>query len=250
MRSKKVSITVPLYPPFFEESAEFFHKFFLLFSETYQNPSQVFTPSNSRRSPFSGFKRKLPKFDINWKKVMRFGLPVFGVLLLGTVVWSAVSPRENSQAVQGTQVKAPEAIDSQSINREFAFSVKDQNNKVVTKFKYVVESAELQKQIIVKGQRATAVEGRVFLVVNVKVVNDFDKPLSINTRDYLRIVIDGNDQELLAATSHNDPVEAQAISTTPTRLALPIDEDSKSIELRVGEIAGKKESIKLDLSAN
>ena len=215
--------------------------------DNYQLPSSTFTP---RKSSFSGFRSKLPKFsrNLDFKKVIRVGIPIVGVLVLAGVVWSVLSPRENSQAVQGTQIAAPEAIDTQNIGREFAFSVKDERGREITKFKYVVESVETQKQIIVKGQRATAVEGRVFLVINVKVVNSYDKPLSINTRDYVRVVLNGNEKELIAPTTHNDPVEAQAISTTPTRLALPIDEESKSVELRVGEISGKKEAIKLDLS--
>lgn len=215
--------------------------------ENYKSPSPTFSP---RRTSFSSFKSRLPKVprDLDIKKILRVGIPVLGVFVLAGVVWSVLSPRENSQAIQGTQIAVPKAIDSQNIGREFAFSVKDEGGREITKFKYIIETVETQKQIIVKGQRATAVEGRVFLVLNVKVVNGYDKPLSINTRDYVRVVLNGNEKELIAPTTHNDPVEAQAISTTPTRLALPVDETSKSIELRVGEISGKKETIKLDLS--
>ena len=73
-----------------------------------------------------------------------------------------------------------------------------------------------------------------------KLVNDLDTGLSINTRDYVRISTDGG-KEWFAPDIHNDPVEAQAISTKNTRLGIAIDDKSKEdIKLQIGEIGGKK----------
>lgn len=69
----------------------------------------------------------------------------------------------------------------------------------------------------------------------------------MNTRDYVRLIIDGNQEEKLAPDIHNDPVEIQAISTKQTRLGFAIDDNDKSLALQVGEIDGEKEVIELNL---
>jgi hypothetical protein len=106
--------------------------------------------------------------------------------------------------------------------------------------------AELRDEIIVKGKQATAIKGRTFLIVNLKITNDFDKTITINTRDYVRLTVNKN-SEKLAPDIHNDPVEIQADSTKYTRVGFPIDDTDKDLTLTVGEINGPKQTIKLNL---
>lgn len=110
----------------------------------------------------------------------------------------------------------------------------------------VLTSAELQDEIVIKGQKANAVKGKEFLIINLKLTNNYSKTIQINTRDYIRLSVNKSDEKL-AADIHNDPVEVQAISTKYTRLGFPIDETDKNLTLYVGEINGKKESITLNL---
>ncbi len=140
-----------------------------------------------------------------------------------------------------TELKAPTA--AYTIQKQFLFPLKDQNGKEVSRLKFFIENAELRDEIIVKGKRALAVKGRTFLIFNLKVTNDYTLPVSINSRDYFRVLV-GKNAEKLAPEIHNDPVEIQAISTKYTRIGLPIDDSDKEITLQVGEINGKKENIK------
>ena len=135
----------------------------------------------------------------------------------------------------------------QEINREFSFPLRDGNDEEVSKIKYFIEKAELLDEIIVKGQRATAVEGRTFLIITLKITNEFNKAIEIDTRDYLRLSVNKNEVEWLAPDIHNDPVEIQAISTKFTRVGFPINETDRDLILRVGEINSEKEKFNLDL---
>lgn len=147
----------------------------------------------------------------------------------------------NDQRSEATKSKA-----TQTINKTFIFPLKDDKNIEVGKFKYVIGDVQLQDEIIVKGQRATAVKGRTFLIVNLKIVNDTAHVFEINTRDFIRLSIKG-DKERFAADIHNDPVQIQAIATKPTRLGFPINDSNRKFVLYVGEIKGEKNPININL---
>lgn len=142
------------------------------------------------------------------------------------------------------QVEGPTA--SVELNREFKFPLRDSKNKEVTKISYLIENAELRNQIIVQGRPATAIEGKTFLILTIKIKNDYTQSININARDYLRIVVNNKNDELLAADIHNDPVNVQPISTKVTRVGFPINDSDKDIKLLVGEIKDKKTEIPLN----
>lgn len=178
--------------------------------------------------------------------IFRFVLTVaiaIGVLLLGFKVLSSVS--FSSRADNKTEVKG--AIATQDINQEFTFPLKDAQGTQIGALKYMLEQTELRDEIIVKGQRANAIQGRTFVILTIKITNDFTQPVQINTRDYIRLSVNGNTQELLAPDIHNDPVEVQAISTKYTRVGFPINTNDKDLVLWVGEINGEKQQIPVTL---
>ena len=72
-------------------------------------------------------------------------------------------------------------------------------------------------------------------------------PIKINTKDFIRLSVNNNQNEWLAPDLHNDPVEVQAISTKNTRLGFPVNESDKNLVLQVGEIEGYKQQISLSL---
>ena len=131
------------------------------------------------------------------------------------------------------------------LNKEFSFPLKNENSEKVSDIKYLIESAELRDEIIVKGQRATSIKGRTFLILTLKISNEYKNPIEINTKDYIRLSVNGNKDEWLAPDIHNDPVEVQAISTIYTRVGFPINESDKDLVLRVGEIDEDKEEVQL-----
>lgn len=154
---------------------------------------------------------------------------------------SAGGGPDKRQEVQGARA-------SQNLNREFAVPLKNAEGEEVSKIRYRIEKAELRDEIIVKGQRATAVKGRTFLILTLKITNEHSQAIEIDTRDYMRLSVNGKGEEWLAPDIHNDPVEVQAISTKYTRLGFPINDNDKNLTLRVGEIDGEKEKINLDLN--
>lgn len=172
-----------------------------------------------------------------------------GILLLVLIVGVALLvgvryalSRSVSKSVLST-VTTPDAI-TVPVEREFSFQVYDKDKQLSDSVRYIITSAQLTKQIIIKGQKANAVSGRTFLILNLKLVNDFDKSLFLNTRNYIRVQPTGT-QDKLAPEIHNDTVEAQPLSTKLTRIGLPVDENIKEFTLFVGELEGEKEAISI-----
>lgn len=165
---------------------------------------------------------------------------------LGTLLFLGGSG-SSTLGTQDTRPSSTTAKAKQNINKIFQFPIRDEKGKEVSKFSYEVMSAELYDSIIVKGQRANAIKGRTFLIINLKISNSNNQPVSINTRDYLRLSVNSSN-ELIAPDIHNDPVEAQAISTKYTRAGVAINDSDKDIILNVGEITGIKESIKINFN--
>lgn len=189
--------------------------------------------SNKKKSPF-----KIIKFILT--VAIAVVILALGIKLISSMNFSSAKDKNSNSEVKS-------ALATQEINREFTFPLKNSKNEQISSLKYMIEKAELRDEIIIKGQRATAVSGRTFVILTVKVTNDYKQSISINTRDYMRLSVNGNDQELLAPDIHNDPVEVQAISTKYTRLGFPINTSDKNLILLVGEINGDKERIELNV---
>lgn len=153
----------------------------------------------------------------------------------------------NNSSGKTTQGILAEPKNTQKINKNFEFPLKNANGEEISKLKFQVESAELRDQIIIKGKRASAVSGKVFLVINLKITSDLNQAIEMKTRNYIRLVVNNNEKELLAPEIHNDPVEVQATSTKYTRVAFAIFNNYKSLKLRVGEPDKEKTVIDLKL---
>lgn len=173
----------------------------------------------------------------NYKKY--FPWTIIGLFAVVTI--AGIFSLLNKNSSQKIQVKAAKA--TQTINKEFQFPLKSDKGEEVSKIKYEIETAELRDEIIVKGQRATSVAGRTFLILNLKIVNEHNQAIEINTRDYVRLIKNNKTSELLAPDIHNDPVEIQAISTKYTRVGFAINDSDRDLAIRIGEIKGEKEDI-------
>lgn len=174
---------------------------------------------------------------------------ILGLVLVGAIFWGGTIilglTKGQLSILSDNRIKLPDAKAVTTLNKEKQFPIKNEKGEELAKIKFVVENAELRDQLVVKGKKATAVKGRTFLVVNLKITNNFNKAIEINTRDYIRLSVNGNDSEWLAADMHNDPVAIQASSTKYTRLAFPINESDKNLKLRFGELNGEKDTIDL-----
>jgi hypothetical protein len=182
------------------------------------------------------------KFYVNNQKRKRIAAVVIAILLIVGLAFltKAIFQKISSSTISDNRVNVSDAKKSKLVNKDFTFPLKNDKGEEVGKIKYFIESVELRDEIIVKGQRATSVKGRTFLIVNLKLSNEFDKSVDINTKDYIRLSVNNNDQEWLAPDIHNDPVNVQAISTKFTRVGFPINDTDKNLKLRIGEVKGDK----------
>src|SRR3990167_4963348 len=165
-------------------------------------------------------------------------LAIFSLKNLGKVSTSVLSEND--------RYELPSAEASQDLNKLYNFPLRDSSWKEVSKLQYLITDAEIRDEIIVKGQRNKTFKGRTFLILNMKITNSYDKAVSINSRDYVRLTVNDS-SEKLASSVHNDPVEVDPISTKYTRLGFAINESDKNLTLQIGEIKGKKDTVKLTI---
>lgn len=165
------------------------------------------------------------------------------VLLILVGVYAKSNTKAVSSDAQQVSIASPKEV--KQINKQFEFPIKDSSGAVATNFQYIIQSAQLQNQIVVKGQKATAISGRTFLIINLKLANSSDKNIQINSRDYIRLGINGEKKDLLAPDIHNDPITIQPISTEYTHLGFPVNATDKNFTLYVGEIEGSKSAIEV-----
>ena len=185
-------------------------------------------------------------------KLSAYKKPLIGIAIVLVVLFLAVrfnpfGGGDTSSVAGASKTVIKDAVATQDLNREFKFPLKDEKGLVLGEIKYVVENAELRDEIVVKGKKASAVAGRVFLVLNLKVTNDTNQTISMNTKDYVRLFINGNDNEPLSPSIHNDPVVVDAISVKSTRIGFAINESDKQLKVKIGEIQGEKTEVVLDL---
>lgn len=181
----------------------------------------------------------------------KFVIAAVVIVVLAAVVFAASrlisggnsSSASNSNSSNNSDTAEPRA--SQDVNKTFEFPVgKNADNKII----FTLEKAEILDEIVVRGQKATAVSGRTFLIVNLKVTNELSQRIEMDTRDYVRLSVNGNDKELLAPDIHNDPVEIQATSTKFGRVGFPINTTDKNLVLLVGEIGKDREKVELTIN--
>jgi hypothetical protein len=217
---------------------------FILFLKIKNSISAIIERIKSKRIPN---QHRL----LNKKRRMVFASVALVVVLISILAIGSILVSRNRNNASNTLAKDDGRIDvlgakaSIDLNKEFAFPLTDEKGNKVSDVKYYVNSAELRDEIVVQGKKASSVKGRTFLILNMKIVNDYDKPIQMNTRDYVRLSINGNENEKLAPDIHNDPVEVQAISTKYTRLGFPINDNDVNLFLFVGELTKDKEKIEL-----
>lgn len=190
------------------------------------------------------YKNYLHKFSSSRTKFYTVTLIVILVVLFALIKinpFQASSPQNTTSSRAGIK----DALSTLPLNREFKFPLKDDKSETVGEIKYIIENAELRDEIIIKGKKAYAVNGKVFLVLNLKIVNDSNKNISMSTKDYTRLFVNNNESEPLSPSIHNDPVVIDAISVKPTRIGFSISKSDKDLKIKVGEIKGEKTTLEI-----
>jgi hypothetical protein len=250
MENKKLTITIPTLPLAAFSTAittatsrvkQSIQNIIILFSETASN----FRSQTKKRVSFSSLKFRNPFNKFSRKTSKKLLMLVIPALLI--VVFITVAVQTFRQSQQSTVANAEDnntgILDATILDKPFSFPLTNESGKEIGNFSYEIQQAELRNEIIVKGQRAYAADGRVFLIINLQLKNGLKQGLQINSRDYVRLSVNGNKEELLAPEIHNDPVEVQAISTKFTRVGFAVNDKDQDFVLIVGEIDGDKQEI-------
>lgn len=214
------------------------------------NPNPFSHPLSYAEHDVSGYQGQ----SRNFKRILKRNsknIAYVGVVLLVVLIVvfafrkiTSVAQSDNASSVLGNQPNNPGAKKSMFLNKEFSFPLKDSFGKEVSKVKVMLLSAEQRDSIYIKGRQARTLNDRTFLIINLKITNDYNRTIQLNTRDYFRLSVN-NSSEKLAPDVHNDPVEVQASSTKYTRVGFPMYNSDKNPILQVGEINGEKQIIPL-----
>ncbi len=195
------------------------------------NPPRMFTPPPRSSHHSKGGIKNLLTF------VIFIGLTASLVGMGWNVASKQLSNKTN--VISAPKVAGTKSID---INQTFTFEAFDRNRKSLEKpIEYTITTVEKSKEIVLKSKKARAVDGKVFLIINLKLRNDNEVSSILHTREFIRLLPDG-----LAPDLHNDPVEIQAISTKETRVGFAIKETATDLKLQVGTITGEKTTIDLN----
>lgn len=177
------------------------------------------------------------------KNLAKYAIIAVCLGLLGLAVLSikrAVKASKDNALKKDLAAMISPAAAKREINKEIAVT----SAKAKLEVKYMIISAEILEEIIVKGEKVKAAAGRAFLIFNLKVINNGRRGVQVNSRDFVRLA-GGGSEEWLAPDVHNDPVEVQALSTKYTRLGFVINTVDKLFKVRIGEINGEKEELEI-----
>lgn len=205
--------------------------------------------TRERTSKFKLPKFNFPKFNLSKFNLGKVWKPLLAAAIFGLFIFfgSRLFKDLSGGTRTGTQIEVKGAKASQALGREFLFPLRNGEGENLSDIRFFIDKVEKRDEIIVKGKRATSIKGRTFLIITLKITNQYSQAITMNTRDYVRLSVNGNKDEWLAPDIHNDPVEIQALSTKLTRVGFPIYDTDSDLVFRVGEIDGEKEEIPLDL---
>lgn len=175
----------------------------------------------------------------NRKLIVIIIIFVAGVLLGAKLFSKKTSSNVTSQA------KEDAIIATAGLNSDFEFPLKDAAGNEVSSVKINAHDAVLKNEVIIKGSRSVAQNGKAFLTIDLDITNDYNKSIDVNTRNYFRLKSE-NGTSWLAPDIHNDPVKVQAISTKETRIGFIVDSSAKKYILRIGEIEGEKQEVEIN----
>lgn len=191
------------------------------------------------------FKNMAQKMQIF--KNPKFVIFIAVIIVLG-LLFTNISSSKSQNSASETKMSVSDVRSTQDLYKDFEYPIKNAKGVEIGKTKFSFTTAEFRDQLIIKGKKTSSTKGRTFLVLNIKISNSMDNSIQVNSRDYVRLSVNGNEAEWLAPDVHNDPVEIQAISTKQTRLAFLVNESDTKFVLQIGEIKGTKEKVELTIS--
>lgn len=163
------------------------------------------------------------------KKIKKY-LPLLLVLLLIFAVFSLV------RRIWGGKTKGEVTV---QVNQTFEFVGRDDDgNPTEVTLPLTFLSATKQDSVNIQGQKATAKNGKVFLVLDFEAKNNTSNPLYLLPVDLIRLLQD--EETRIAPSVHQGRLEVRPVSSKFSNLGFVIEEKQKDFQFEIGEIDGEK----------
>src|SRR3990167_5580311 len=177
-----------------------------------------------------------PKNLFNKKTKLVLGLVVAAIafLLLANFVAKAVGNKPSSN--NGPAISVDKTFQSTGRTKDGRLTDGTLPIKITT--------AEITDNILVKGQKATTRNGKLFLLVYLEIENKYQVALYSKPVDLLRLV--RTDGKRIAPSVSQGDVEIRPLSVKRTNVAFVIDAKEKNFTIEVGEVKGNKEAIQIN----
>lgn len=174
--------------------------------------------------------------SLNKKKrtLIGFLVAAIGLVIVGVAAVAAFSNNSLN----------PISKSSVDISKNFSVVARTKDGRPTDgTFPIKVTTAELTDNVLVQGKKATARNGKIFLVVYLEIENKYNVTLYNKPLDLLRLV--RSDGKRIAPSVSQGDVEVRAISVKRTNVAFVVDKGEKNFTIEIGEIKGKKEAIQI-----
>jgi hypothetical protein len=148
--------------------------------------------------------------------------------------------------VQPSPIPSPAFVTKDiSLNKRFNFPILDGAGNKAGEIAFTLIKAQRTREIEIAGQTATALPGRVLILIDVELTNDGNLEATMQARNYLRLTVNG-ETKLAAPDYRSDPVDMQPKSTKDIRMGFNVADTDEQLVLQAGELEGKKELIPLN----
>ncbi|NTV30487.1 DUF4352 domain-containing protein [candidate division WWE3 bacterium] len=133
-------------------------------------------------------------------------------------------------------------IASKTLNKEYNFIARDaQGYFTDANINLKITTVQKQEEVLVKGNRATARNGKAFLIFEVSLKNDSNQVLYLNPLDLVRLV--ESDGGKVAPQVHQGNVEVRPQSTKKSNFGFIVEHDAKDFAIQIGELDGNKDNL-------
>lgn len=166
------------------------------------------------------------------KKIKKY-LPLLFVLLILISIVSFVRRFRSGKTKGEVTVQ---------IGQTYEFVGRDENgNPTEATLPLTFISATKKDSVNIQGQKATAKNGKVFLLLDFEVKNDTSETYYLLPVDLIRLW--QNEETKIAPSVHQGRLEVRPIASKFSNLGFVIEEKQKEFQFEVGEIDGEKSGL-------
>lgn len=132
------------------------------------------------------------------------------------------------------------------LQESYTFTARDSQGNLtnqVVDLKFT--GAHMEQEVLVRGQKANARNGKGFFLLDIAVTNDTNNVLYLNPLDLVRLI--DSEEIKLAPQVHQGMLEVRPQSSKTTNLGFVVVNDRKNFTIQVGELSAQKETFNVTL---